>query len=94
MKIETSLPDEINAFQYVKNSHYIKMQDNEKREIKLCAKQVMRGECPKCRYSYYTEMPPQDEHCPRCLTAMTWAWGRAQISFIPEDESDFMKNDK
>jgi len=90
--LEIALPAKVLAVHYVKNSHFIKLTDDKRREIKLWAKQILRGECPKCKFVFYTETPLQGGTCPRCQAAMQWAWGTEQLSFIPEEESDFLKD--
>ena len=92
MLIETNLPEQIHGFQYVKNSHYIRLTDDKKREIKLYAKKILRGECPQCKLALYSDGELAGMKCPRCQTPMRWVWGKEQLSFIPDEESEFMKD--
>lgn len=89
MKIQTHLPDDIHAFRYVKNSHYIELEDSNKNVIKLVAKSMVKGVCTKCNETIWAETRSGLMRCPHCVSNVKWVWGKAQLVFVPEEESEF-----
>lgn len=83
---EAYLPPEIRGVEYMRNSHYIKLTYQDKSTVKLYAKPVQQGKCPKCDFTIYTETYLEDMACPKCQSIMEWTWGEARVSFIPGEK--------
>lgn len=91
MKLETNLPSHIHSFKYVKNSHYLKLTDNGGNSTKLSAKDIIQYTCATCHISFWMGENIASA-CPSCRsTKLKTDWVELQLSFIPEDESQFKK---
>ena len=89
MKITTNLPKSVHSFKYVKNSHYIELEDDSGKKTKLLASSLIRGECQDCFYEFYSPSNQGKLSCPSCNGTVEWVWGKVQLCFVPEKESDF-----
>lgn len=90
MKIRTNLPPEVHGFRYVVNSHFIELEDDKGNTIRLKAKSMLKGTCQLCGGSVLVESRIGSMRCPHCGGEVEWVWGKAQLSFVPEAESDFV----
>ncbi len=93
MKLTTDLPEEIKSFSYVKNHHYIELEDNSGHKHKVMATGLRKGICQRCSFIFYSEINPGDIRCPVCVSlSVEWTWGNLQLCFIPETPSMFDLN--
>jgi hypothetical protein len=91
MIVRTSLPSSIRSFKYVKNHHYIELEDEHGNKIRLIAMSLLKGTCTHCNNDVYVKTRIGAMTCPHCLVAsVNWVWGDAQLSFVPEKESAFV----
>lgn len=90
MKVETDLPASCHSFEYVKNSHYIKLTDDDGNATKLVATSLRRGSCKTCHAVVYMESNHGSGRCPTCGGEIAWQWGSLQLCFVPEQPSNFV----
>lgn len=90
LEVRAVLPREIRSFLYVRNHHYIELTDAEGHTIKLVAKSMIRGDCKACSQPVYVESRIGAMTCPHCFGSIGWVWGKAQMAFVPEVESEFI----
>lgn len=91
MKLETNLPPCIHSFEYVKNSHYVKLTDNDGCSTKLSARDIIQYTCKDCDGEFWMGTNTASM-CPNCMsTNLQKDWVELQLSFIPEAESKFKK---
>lgn len=88
IRFAASLP-QLKSVLYVRNHHFIELTDEQGNTIRLIAKSMIRGLCKTCGQTIYAETRSGAMTCPHCFGAVGWVWGKAQISFVPEDESSF-----
>lgn len=91
MKFRTSLPREVHAVTYVKNSHYIELEDDDGNRTKLDASGVVKYECSGCKFMFLAFENHGDIKCPLCGVngAAKPQWYVPQLSFVPEKPSTF-----
>jgi len=90
MKLAADLPQHVHLMKYVKNHHYIELEDKEGNKHKVNATGLLKGECQACHYVFYSDTNRGDIVCPACQSpGVVWHWGRLQLCFIPEEPSDF-----
>jgi len=89
LEVSAMIPDGVNRFEYVRNHHYIKLARKDGREIKLIPEGRLRYYCEACTFDMITNSNHGELKCPVCGTKMVSQWGKEQICFIPEKESDF-----
>ncbi len=89
MKIETHLPSDVRSISYVKNHHYIKIEDSAGNTTQLNASAILIGDCESCQEKCLAFNRIGNMRCTHCGGYVKWAWSRPQLSFIPEKESDF-----
>jgi RNA polymerase subunit RPABC4/transcription elongation factor Spt4 len=89
VNIETQLPSTFHSFEYVKNSHFIRLTDDDGNSTKLNAKDIIQFTCNKCKNVFWMGTN-QASNCPTCLSnELNRDWVNLQLSFIPERESEF-----
>ena len=89
IQVEFGMPAEVQAVHYARNSHYIKLTDCKKRTTKLFAKKTMRFKCSGCGWSMIAENMDEQLPCPKCSNPLDAQWGKLQLCFLPDDESEF-----
>jgi len=89
VSIEAILPESINTFEYTKNHHYIRLSKKEGAALKLIPSDQMLYVCPGGCMDFLTNSNHGTLRCPVCGAKMKSGWGRKQVCFIPERESDF-----
>lgn len=89
MRVRTNLPDSVHSFTYVKNSHWIELEDTQGTKHKLLDNALLRFDCTECDFFFLTAHNPGNLHCPVCKAAMSQKWQRMQVCFIPEQETTF-----
>ena len=90
VRITYKLPDGIKGFRYVKNHHYVELEDDHGQSVHLPAEGIMRHACLKCQFSWWT-VTNQCQFCPTCgHTEVVRKWGKLQIAFVPDKESTFI----
>jgi uncharacterized Zn finger protein (UPF0148 family) len=87
--VTACLPEHINTFEYTRNHHFVRLGRKDGSEVKLLAGSKMLYACPNKCMEFLTESNHGVLKCPLCGDTMTSAWGREQVCFIPEKESDF-----
>ena len=92
MKLTTNFPPEVHAITYVKNSHFLELEDDDGNRTKLDASGVVRYVCEKCGFIFLAFENHGNLSCPDCgeLGASKPTWMVPQISFVPEKETPFM----
>jgi DNA-directed RNA polymerase subunit RPC12/RpoP len=91
MRLTTDLPCEVHSLTYVKNSHFIKLEDDDGNSTKLDASSVVKYTCEKCGFLFLTFENHGDITCPSCAEqgAAKPVWYVPQLSFVPEQASNF-----
>lgn len=87
------------SFKYVKNHHYIELEDADGHRIRLVARTLMKVECvnPECTSTLLIDWKPGAQEstlgvpamCLHCGSSMEYSWGRGQLTFVPEGESAY-----
>lgn len=90
MKHNVNLPDEVKRFTYVKNHHWIELEDTQGNVTKLTPTALMMGKCKVCTEVNIALYRMGEMRCTYCGSEVEWAWSRPQLAFVPEKESDFM----
>jgi|SRR6185369_15689979 len=92
MKLSADLPHEtIRSLVYVKNHHYIELEDHKGNRTKLNATALNVGVCQLCHAMVATDRGVDpDTPCMHCKGKMTWKWSRPQLAFVAEKETDFV----
>lgn len=99
-KLTLALPDWVHAFRYVRNCHYIELEDKEGNKARLEARTLLRVECSTggCPTRLYVDWVPGTEpttlgvppNCLHCGGMLRVAWGTGQLAFVPEGETTFV----
>lgn len=89
MRISTNLPAAIHSLMYVKNSHWIELEDHDGRRTRLFDNALMRYTCRACAFLCLCPSNAGPLRCPLCGQTLDQEWQRVQVCFVPEDESDF-----
>lgn len=91
MKIKTKLPKQVHALSYVKNSHFIELEDDDGNKTKVNATGVVRYDCIACKYTFLAFENNGEISCPVCraIGAAKPKWYVPQLSFVPEKPSTF-----
>lgn len=88
MKIRTHLPRWL-GFKYMPNHHYVELEDSDGNKAHLPAHGIMHHDCNACRAKWWTESNVCS-FCPSCGSQdVSKKWGRLQVAFMPEAETDF-----
>ena len=90
MKLSANLPDEISSLTYTKNHHYIELKDVNGKKTKLIPNDLIKCECKGCKFVFYSESNHGITKCPICGGKIVTAWGKVQLCFVPEKETDFL----
>lgn len=85
-----ALPPGIKGVRYVKNHHFIELEDDKGNKTKLNASALLVGSCTDCKETCFAATNSGNMTCTHCGGPVKWAWSRPQLSFIPEHESQFM----
>ena len=87
--ITALLPNTINTFEYTRNHHFIRLSLKDGKSLKLVAQSRMLYFCPAGCLEFLTESNHGEIKCPICGTKMKSKWGKEQVCFVPDDDSDF-----
>jgi len=90
VKITTNLPDDVHGIVYVKNTHFIELEDDKGNRTKLNASGLLIGQCQECKERVVALTNQGKMTCTHCGSAVKWAWTRPQLAFVPEHESKFL----
>lgn len=93
MRVTTALPEEVHGFRYVKNHHYIELEDKAGNRVRLNASAILIGVCDACKEKCVALTNMGDMRCTHCGGEVKWAWHRPQLAFIPEKASSFLAFD-
>jgi hypothetical protein len=92
-KIRTNLPERIHGVRYVKNSHYLELEDEQERAWRGGATGIVKYTCqhPDCKSTYYQPSNNGKQKCPvlGCDGMALPIWHKAQLSFVPEEPSQY-----
>lgn len=88
--VRASLPKGIRSFTWVRNHHYVELEDANGNRVKLNADAVLIGECEACKERCIALSNTGAMMCTHCGGCVRWAWSKPQLAFIPEQESKFM----
>ena len=91
-KIRTHLPEDIHGVRYVKNTHFLEIEDDKERVWRGGATGVVKYVCKVCKGflyspSNYGRIPCNLPGCGQSM--MDPQWHKPQLSFVPEEVSDF-----
>jgi DNA-directed RNA polymerase subunit RPC12/RpoP len=90
MKIRANLPDDIHGFRYVTNSHFVEVEDENGNTAHLLPTGIVKYKCEGCDTEFFMGSNHGVVKCPVCgLQKAKPCWGKVQLSFVPEKESDF-----
>jgi hypothetical protein len=87
--LRACLPEGWKVRNYVKNHHYIELEDDEGNTYRVMATDLIRGVCIGCKMSFYVEARYGEMCCPHCRGGVNWVWGDAKLAFVPEVGSQF-----
>jgi len=92
MKLTTNFPEQVRAVTYVKNHHYLELEDNDGNRVKLDASGVVKYECKKCGFIFLAFENHGDLACPDCgeIGMAKPTWLVPQLSFVPERPCKFV----
>jgi hypothetical protein len=89
MKVTYQLPPGIKGFHYAPNHHYVELEDETGKTLHMPAQGVMAHRCGTCQFVWWTGSN-RCSFCPSCASGeVQRVWGKMQIAFVPEEESDF-----
>ena len=87
--ITTDIPGEVKSFHYVRNHHYLKLQDREGNEALLLEYGVIMYSCEACGFRWWSE-ENRAAVCPCCCCEeIKQQWVSPQVALLPEKESGF-----
>ena len=87
--LKTSLPECVVGVTYAENNHHITLINRLGEEVKLDATGLVKYACGKCSNVFYAASNHGSMKCPLCGGPMTTEWGKLQICFVPEKETEF-----
>ena len=89
--IRTQFPPGVKGFKYMGNSHFIELVDKEGGVIRANATGLVRYDCATCKSAFFMMSNHGDLSCPSCRTigSAKPMWVTPQLSFVPEEPSDF-----
>lgn len=87
--VTAKLPASVRSFKWVRNHHYVQLEDEQDNKVKLHAGGILRGTCTACNQVNYAASHQGAMVCTHCLGAVKWQWTKPQIAFVPESESQF-----
>lgn len=88
--LTAKLPANVRRFTWVRNHHYVEVEDEQGNKAKLHAGGLVRGECTKCKAVVFATRNEGAMVCPHCLSPVMWAWSKPQLAFLPEHEAQLM----
>ncbi len=92
MNVSAKLPDEVRSFRFVKNHHYVALEDADGNKMQLDAATIMLCDCVDAacaqRFAVFTNTGAMV--CPHCKGPARGRYVRPQLAFIAESESQFM----
>jgi hypothetical protein len=83
------LPPTVRAFTWVRNHHFIELEDEHGNKSKMLAGGILAGECIECKAAVLALQHSGAMRCTHCSGAVKWQWSKPQLAFIPEHESEF-----
>ncbi len=87
--VTAKVPTSVRSFKWVRNHHYVEVEDEDGNKTKLHAGGMLRGVCTKCAEINYAATNQGAMVCTHCLAPVKWQWTKPQIAFIPEHEAQF-----
>jgi hypothetical protein len=89
-KVTASVHPDVKRFAWVRNHHFIELEDKDGRHIVLNASGVLVGRCEDCSAKVIAFSHLGHMLCTHCGGGkVAWAWTKPQIAFIPEQANDF-----
>ncbi len=89
-RVTASLPECVRSFAWIRNHHYVVLEDQEGNTTKLDATALLLGTCVECEEKVVALTNSGAMMCTHCGGCVKWAWSKPQLAFIPEHESKFM----
>ncbi len=87
--VTANIPTSVRRFSWVRNHHYVELEDEQGNKAKLHAGGMLRGVCTKCNELNYAASNQGAMICTHCLGPVKWQWTKPQIAFMPEHEATF-----
>ena len=89
-RISTHLPATVRSFTWVRNHHYVELEDVDGERTRLDATTILLGDCTVCKERVVALTNNGEMTCTHCRGAVKWRYARPQVAFIAEHESRFM----
>jgi len=89
IEVTAVLPASVNTFEYTRNHHFIRFAKKDGTHIKLVPESRMLYSCPIGCIEFLTDSNHGDLKCPICGGPMKSSWGKEQVCFVPEKDTDF-----
>lgn len=87
--IESNIPGAVQSFTYVRNTHYLKLTDEQGNETRLVEQGIIRYTCQRCGFFFYAESN-RANICPCCRNEdIHQEWMKPQIALVPQKVSNF-----
>jgi hypothetical protein len=89
--VRTRFPEGVKGFKYMGNSHFIELVDKDGHVVKANATGLVRYDCAHCSGVFFMMSNHGDLSCPECRKSSSAkpTWVVPQLSFVPEEQSDF-----
>jgi len=81
----------VQSFKWVANHHYIELEDKDGNITKMPATALLKCSCrdPYCGMVFFVSSNMGPLKCPHCGSEAEKEWVRPQLSFVPQERSDF-----
>lgn len=90
MIVTVNVPTAVKGFRFLKNHHFVELQDADGNKIVLDADTILLGDCTACQAKVAAFTNAGTMTCTHCGGAVKWRYVRPQLAFIAEHESKFM----
>lgn len=89
--VRTHFPDGVKGFKYMANSHFIELVDKTGNKVKANATGLVKYDCEECQNVFFMMSNHGELTCPTCQRPASAkpTWVVPQLSFVPEEQSDF-----
>lgn len=88
-RVTHRLPSSVKEFTWRRNHHWIELEDEDGNRVRLEAISLIKGQCTACKLTVYAMSRYGRMVCPHCASRVAWVWGRGQLAFVPEGETEF-----
>ena len=89
LEVTAVLPVGVNTIEYTRNHHFIRFAKKDGTQVKLIPESQMLYCCPEGCVEFFTSSNHGPLKCPICGVIMKSKWGKEQVCFVPDGESEF-----